>query len=1311
MELSNLTKPLLLIMLITPFLGCDFLGVPEFDISSNLDQEPLVLLLKSRQDVYSEEVSNEVVQALTYTKVPHQTSDLSLISEDFEIPPSIRVIVISSYLISELSKEELDQVTRFVAKGNTLVFLGTVTYDNMAFLQGIRPFADYTSDSTSNGMYFYDNVFPEFKGNAFKAVKETPHKGITKDQFHSKVNIYASASNDPNYPLIIGNKIGLGEVITVNSSALSKKLYRGLIFSTILKGLEGIPYSVANVSTIFLDDFPAPLYNRKLAPIDSEYDVTHAEFVSKIWWPDMQAFADTFDIEYSAMTAFNYNANVVPPFDFSEWEAGTISINGEEVEGSKYLGKNIQSSRHELAYHGYNHFSLWLEDWDNVNFMASSVLAARKKWRNDGLGRLPVTYVPPTNYIDSLGISAILKGMPSIRYMSSLYLGDIKDGGDREFGPEPYASNRLFNYPRVSSGFTMKENSLTDQQSMELVTGIWNHFIHPDDVFQVNQRNEDGFESRNPLELGWKSHPTYKYGLYHLLRKRILFTKKRYPLTRFLSAENGGKLVEDWTNLYVSVTERDSTITVMSEFKPNYVTKSDISNEKHWFTYVTDPNIDLFIDALNAQEISFDSSRIWNGVLMQYASELDSISVPNLKKSYQLDASVLEQEIAKNLKNSIQYQTELNEEFSLLFPEQVYVDTRLEDAIRVYSKNPDDFKAQENLINLSIEFGDILRGITILERKMLTSPLWLEKDIQRLFMFYGWEKLSNQAENFLERLWLAYPIKEVIDVKNYAVSELGLTGVAFETQWFERERELNPNDEEIILRYTRSLENESNWPWIKQELRRLIVLNPFSDSLYAYSLQRSFYFEKTDSITAFVEEFPSRVHPQLDVFANNLALYYAYDLNNYPRALYWANRDPDFDEKIKLDFLSQLNLYGEYQSLSDSLIASSPSDDSLKTRVGTQLYYEGFKDKALEVMYPLFENSIGEGNTSSHKLMNTEISFMSYSDRKKLYKRYPAFFSKKEYDRFYKDYRWFEGTKFSAYGEYQEDNFNNIFARFGTSIELGNRRDATHTFKIEDLYIERSNFNAPSNTNNFIGPGYEFSKKSTDQSLQFKTGGLLFYGVKKILPEIFASLSYSYDSTFTSGSISFGPELTNTAIESNIFYINPQLYREDIWLNDFLVTSLSASGKYYTDSVLEYEIFGRVYLQPIKEKVRIRPIGELSWADASINYLSGTPYFTPDNFFSKGIGLEFRLRRPDNFDYLSLFQVEIMGKHETNDGFFGTGRIQLEHKFKKFWEFKIGSDISTSKTYSSNRFFFSFSYYFKPKPSLEKIKLLRNQNY
>lgn len=1254
-------------------------------------QAPLVMVLKNQPNEFSTSVSNQIIKSLEYTKIPFLTIDLGILTRDFSIPESVRNLIITTDRVQEFSEENIEQLVAFVARGNSIVFTGHVSSQNFSFLQGLTPDSEFSIDSTSVGFTLLDDAFPGMEGSTYNPTGLLPHYGLISSEFDDKVQVLASTATDPDQPFILSNEIGLGEVITINSFVLDQKIYRGIIFATILRGLKGIPYRVANVSTIFLDDFPAPVYNQKLPPIDEEYDVTHAEFVSKIWWPDMKALADSFNISYSAMTAFNYNANVVPPFDFQEWRQGSIVYNQNIVPGSIFLAENIRDSRHELAFHGYNHFSLWEEDWDNINFMISSLQAARKRWRIDNLGPMPTNYVPPTNQIDSLGLEALVRGMPSIQYMSSLYFGDIEYGQGREFDPDPYVPSELFNYPRISSGFTMNPNSLLDQQGMQLLTGIWTHFVHPDDVFQVNQRNEDEFKSRNPLGLGWKSDPEYGYGLYQLLSQRVKFTKNQYPLSRFVTATKGARRTEDWRRSLTNYEENGASLIIRSSYRSNYTQKASDST-KHWFLYVTEDQTSELNSTFNLQEIQHKRSKIWDGYLYQFRTKKDLFFVPNFEKSLYYDRQFVEALVRDQVGNYRQHLVRMDQIAAAFEGDTEWRDTRLEDAVKAWRQNPTNIANQENLISLSIEYGQVSRAITILENRLMQSGDWVQDDIDRLLTYYGWEGMQTRAELFLEQLWEKYQSAQVIALKNQAVTALGLFGESFEQRWRLRELQLAPNDYETLLRYTKAIESQENWPEMKDNLRQLLEMRPQTDSLYAFTVQRSIYYESPDSTMALVEEFPPSAYSQLMPFATNLALMYAFNAGNFQQALFWANNAPNFDEQIKLYWLAELDLDALYKAKAIEMITNNPEDDSLRSFVGTNLIYQGFYEDGYRVLYPLFERGREKG-FAADTLVRNEIGYMSYEGRKDFYKQYPLFFDGEQVDNLQREYRRTEGVRGSVFGEYKDDNFNNTFARGGVSAQIGNRRNNTHTIKTEYLIFADDDAQTDV-TLQYQGAGYEFTHRSEDQQLEFKAGPTILVGEGDLIPEALLSIGYSVDSTYTSVQLTGGAELTSTSLQNNYYQSQLQLYRQDFWFNGNVSTALSANGKYYTNKVFRYGAQGRAYLDLMESKWRVRPLVELGYSDATQSFLSGIPYYTPDQYFSQGIGLDLQFRNPNTFDFQTQLTGEVMGKHERREGLFLTGRIEFQHKFRNFWEISIGSEISTSSIYRSNRIFFSISHYF-----------------
>ncbi|XWN38075.1 MAG: DUF2194 domain-containing protein [Balneola sp.] len=1267
-----------------------------FQKSLNAQNEiaPIVILQNS-SDEFSVEVTVELIEAFKYPEFKYEVIDLD---ESINIPinENTKLLINTTSRITSINDNELNRIIDYLGKGGKMIFFGTVTDERFAYIQGIRAGADYTIDQTVRGIKGVENIFPGFKGMEFYSNFSVPHNRLKKSSFTDQIRVLATAVTDEDYPILFENNIGLGTVLVFNSYVLYEKDYRGLMFSSVIKMLPHIPYRNANVGTIFLDDFPAPLYNTKIEPIATEYDVEQADFVANIWWPDMQKLADSLLITYSAMTAFNYNANIVPPFDYLEWTSATIRRRNRLVKASIYLAQEIAESRHELAFHGYNHFSLLNEEWDsNRSFMESALNSVKKRWRVDDLGELPVTYVPPTNFIDSTGIQALTKAMPSVKIMSSLYLGEKEYGGARGFGPDPY-SDKLFNYPRISSGFNIEGNSVFNQNSMQLLTGIWNHFVHPDDVFQVVQREADAFASRNPDNLGWRTTPDTTISLYHEFLKRLNYTKKQYPFLRLVSADYGAAIAQDWLNADSEYLETDDQYLVNVTTPEEYKSLSEDKDEKYWFMYVRSEDRAAIEKHLSSIVDGYTFSRFWDGYLFHFYSKRNLINIPKPESNFRTSGEIRS---ALALANN-RFTTYLTNPFylgvsSVPVDSEVSIEEQLSDAINTYLQNPKNLEAQEEVIELSIENDEAVRAIQVLEYRLKSTPDWQKRDIDRLVTYYGFESAYTRAENYLEELWRKYGDEKVILLKNRIAEQIGLYSTEFIKRWRLREIEIYGENNETVLAYVNAVESAETWPEIKERLRRLIKKDPQSDSLYAYTIQRSFYYEPADSTIALLEEFPEWSYTQLEEFAVQFANIYGYQIFDYDKALFWAERTDGITNRTKLEWIAQKSELERFYLTSKQYLQNNPGNDSLRVFAGTTLYYLGFKERGYEIMYPLFGKGKNE-DTEAHKLIEEEFKFITYRDKKNLYKRYPNFFSEKEEEIFKTDLRWNEGVRASLFGEYFSDNFDNQSARGGLSIQFGNRLDKSHLFKLEDIYVNdrigNQNFYS-----NFTGVGYEFENRKEDYSRVFRFGPSVFYGDEGILGEAFISYSISYDSTFTALNLSIEPELTRQAIIQDIYKLKGEFYREDPWLKNKFLTTVSGTGQVYTNEVFDYSVTGRGYLQPWGTPFRARLIGELGWQDASKSFPNAEPFFTQDNYLLKGLGFDMRYRNPNDFNYDSLFELELMGKHASSDGYFLTGRANVEHKFKKFWQIKVGTEFSTSSVYQSNRIFFTISHFFNYK--------------
>ncbi|SHF52475.1 hypothetical protein SAMN05443144_109184 [Fodinibius roseus] len=1259
--------------------GCSFQQLEEYLNPGT--REPLALVISNKEDLSSNAIYKQISKTLDYTSIPYFNHDLSVADKPLHISPSVKLAYITTNMVEQLKNDEVELLIRFVAEGHQLIILAPVFDDRIAYLMGLKKNPSYEIDNVAEGYHFHTDIFPGYRGRSLKTLNPYQHRGIKGSEFIKEKNVLATAINDTTYPVITERKIGQGSSIFFNTIQTEEKDYRGLIFSAGLRVLEGYPYRIANASTIFLDDFPAPLYNEKLPPVDEEYDITHAEFVHNVWWPDMKALADSFDISYTALLTFNYNATVVPPFNFDEWEANKFTIGGITQNTSPWLAQDISKSRHELGFHGYNHFSLWLKDWQNEGFMEAALRAARKRWTINNLGTLPQAYVPPTNEIDSVGLASINKAFSEIKYMSSIYNGDVEDGGGREFGPDPYIPS-LFNYPRVTSGFVDNEFSMLSQNSMFLYTGIWTHFIHPDDVFQVMQRAEDNYRSRNPLGLGWHSSKTHNYGLYEVFKQRLERTVRTYPGIRFQTVSQSVPIVRNWLFTQSHYHVIDSTLKISTE-----TTKSGIrqNKEKFWFVYVSDKNRPQFERALLDSETEFAASNIWDGKLYQFLTTSDTLALPVLNTG--AVSAGYEQDIVRILADYRDY--------TGLYGESRWVDTRFEDALSALKGNPTSESLQDTVIALAVEFDSLETAISVLEKRIIHRSNWSAQDIEQLLKFYGWRGQLDRAFSFLEQLWTTFSDHSIIMFKNMMVERYGAPSLDFQKMWAERELVLEPENE-LLLRHMVYLHysNES-WPERKHYIKRLIDLNPRSDTLYKFALDNSIAYDEPQNTLEWLREFPDEVSIQLQPLAASIAYLYANE-GETTRALMWTNKTDQIPNITELEWLLQQKRYHDFITRSEIYMKEQPSNDSLRAYIGLKLIFEHFVEEGYDTLYPLFEQDNAQPQTK--KLVYTEIGYMDFEQKKQFYNTYPSFFPDSLKANLNSTYRQNEGFEIGTSNSFATDNYENEKATLGIYAQWGDRSGATYRFTVEEGIVS-SNILENNELHELHHLNYRYSQSFGGQATQLFISGGTYFDNQKTRPELSAGILFSKPSSFTSTKIQFEPVFTNRSIQLDMNQIRAEIYRDDYWFNNNGVQStLSLSGKWYSNNVLAYEGLFRLYWKmPFSTRLsQLRPLADLSYADATEKFLFAMPYYTPDKILTKGGGMEFSYKNK-LYDPGFSTGISFMAKHNIHDGTFYSGNARLSARINKYWQLSLQGALSTSNIYRYNHVGLNISHIFPKK--------------
>ncbi|MCA0445729.1 MAG: DUF2194 domain-containing protein [Bacteroidetes bacterium] len=1247
-----------LLILTLVFLSCDQ-GTDNFTPVTEEKDNTLLLVIMNSKDELSRGITDNLMKSADYAKFRVKVIDVSLLLTGIEIPESVKEIVITTDQLSKLKDTNFRILVDFAARGGTILIAATSYETRLFYLMGLKPKPDMSLDNKTSGWVFKDNVFPGIDKIEYGKVIAPIHGGFSGRDFLPSTEIILKSLKEPSIPLLTRKKVGNGQVFYLNTSTMNDKVARGLLFSVVLRGLPGIPYPIANTSTIFLDDFPAPLYNTMMHPADKEYSKNHAHFVHDIWWPDTKAMADTFGLAYSAMMAMNYNANNNPPFPYSEWENGKIIENGTVENGSVNLARDVAGSRHELGFHGYNHFSFMQRDWPNPEFLAMAIQSVEKRWILDGLGVMPSTFVPPTNEADSASIPILARQMSSLKVFSSLYLGDLKEGGNREFDPEPYHP-QFFDYPRITSGYLFEDESRYNQEGMYILTGIWTHFVHPDDVFQELQRDEDQFVSRNGEGLWWKNTPGNPKNLYGEFRKRIVDIKSRFPLIRFLPARDAAPIVKNWRNMKLAVQPMDSVnrFHILSENKEDF-----------YGMFVTKDDTSQIFKKLREFAPGFHFEKHWDGFWVMMKTESKRFDLPELHKIHKVDPTAV---LTAQNQASAEFK-KYSQDFTV---NSTWKDTRLADALNSLKKGKNDPNNTENIISLSVEFGQLQHALDLLRTKLLSLNGWIEKDAERYTTYTQWENKTDELWSLAEMRWAKFPTDSTLKLVDYFDSRSPQIDPVVRKRWLLRKLSVYPDSLALKSAYSAENQEEDSWPKTKAFLIELIANHPQSDSLYRYALQRSFWYDKPAESFSWFLSFPAHSHPQLIPLAEEIALLYAWSGNNKTLALAWAGKARNFEIVTYLDWLRESNRMAEYIKTADQYFTRHPDDDSLEYRVATHLLESGFYKQSLK----RYQSIPSENVTQTQQLQyRQKLDQVYWKYLFPLKTDYASVFSEEKRSELREEELKINGVYAEAGLTWIGDNFKNEEWLWKSKVTWGDRRTFVHGIGADWISV-KSVISTETIQDAYYRVSYqptwilEESRKWLDMK-----GGIATNGAK-IYPEVTLSFNRAKgDTLFYVLKTNFEPEYIQTAIRSNIYVADLEGYGELKVFSSHLLTG-GSKLEWYTDNNWVSTLTSRYLFSPdTLVGLSWRPLLDAGWLNSGKIYASAQPYWTPDNWLIAGAGL--RIER--GWEYWSVFS-EILMKSSNRQGAF------LEASLRMGWEpfprfaISAGTELSTSRLYRSN---------------------------
>jgi hypothetical protein len=1266
----------------------------------NLSSQPIIQFIYDPNSKTSKFYNQEIRKVCDYTKLPFHSLNISTWNSTLRIAPTTRIIIV--YDTKKLNNASVDVLINFVSNGGTLFIPFANEDKRMAFLLGFKPEAEYGTDANAAGFYFNTPFLPNMKGKT--AAKGSKLYGFAGQNFSSKIKILATAENNPRYPTIVENEIGSGKVILFNTSGDFSKVDRGLIFSGVLKGLEGIPYPIANTSTIFLDDFPSPQYDIIAEPIKSEMNITTSDFVQKIWWPDMRELAKEFKIPYAAMLTFDYRNKIVPPFTLDQWNSKKIttkSKNKDKVESlPDWLVNDVKKNGHELAFHGYNHVSLLKELWKNPKFIETSMGTIKKKWNLSNYGALPVTYVPPSNDIDRLGLKELHKSLPSIKYMCSLYIGNLEEGGDREFDYDPFEKN-FFDYPRISSGFNISDEEKYTIQSMYLYTGIWTHFVHPDDVYQIPataDKRAAGYSLRNQSNLGWRKTAKSDKALFPEFKSFIKQLITTYPQLRFVNGDLGGSLVMNWRASRFSHNSEKGLYTVKE-------INGQESAKKYWFMYCSPRNMEKVDAQLKSQSILFSKTPFIDGYLYSIYSNKSKLTVVDLL--YKSPKERVRQVAITNL---------VKADFA-----QFNIDVK---KFLMGNDWEDNYEK-----NLKIE-------MEALKNKMLSGVEIDSKDWNRYADYMASENRGGEVWKLYEDFVTKNPSKNNILYSGELDKIIEYKDEVAHEKWLSEQIKVSPEDKKLLKAYIENFDTEYNREKIKNALKTLARIEQSTDNYKKY-LKHLLEYYPEEAIVELENKQPSNDFADL---ATAIVWLYA-DNAEYKKAIDWTEFSTEIDFVTKMNWYISAGLSDELEPVYKKYIAQHPEDEIATVLMSSVYHVQGrFKDAWV------LANSLSNiyEKEDLRKTLNIDVVFESMDLQQDLIANHSELFYPDVLKKLIKDIRLAKGN-FIDFNSYLETNQENpSFQRNLISYNMFDKKGFLHSAGISyskyyELQTTRKNYE-DNVDNNTVGVEYKITSPTKESKPLYWSRARVEIDKKSNQYYQFgAGISSSKERNFRSAEINIFPVETAPALNQEIYQMQLNMY-QDFYIGKSINTSIAFEGNYYTEGLLARDTIGPpinpnrmmsplrnyrkiftdlgngvtqvddiddgydaaltlrlMWDKGVEKKSKFVPYAESQVAYGSRDLSIGYPYWIIKERLYGGGGVAWEFKT-------ATFTSRIEGGlfADTFADYFGRLTAQLSYQLYDFTALTFSAEIFQQSTFYSNAIQFGIKHNFKKKYSKKK---------
>ncbi|WP_438446799.1 DUF2194 domain-containing protein [Gorillibacterium sp. sgz5001074] len=541
------------------------------------------LLVYNPEDEVSNQLKENVVQVLHYMKKTYDAVDIRSVPDP--VPPSYRSAIVTTSDWGRITG--LKSLENYVFEGGHVFFaMRPEVEDTLYEIYRKLGITSFGLPYTSKEVFFHTNVLFRAAGDRF--IDDFLSNSALSLILDGNCRVHATTTNDT--PLLWDADYGDGRFMVFNGTILQSKMNRGILAGalSLLNQEQAFIYPVMNMKLAYIDDFPAPFPEGTDPVLKEQYGRDIRRFFREIWWPDIMKAAARFDVKYTGVLIETYNNKVAPPFD----------AQGSDSSGLILYGRELLKNGGEIGIHGYNHQSLETEPakshtlgyqpWANGRDMQEALSEVYRYSKGVFPKYTFRTYVPPSNILSQEGRAAIKTAFPDLKIISSVYHEDYRNlAYVQEF---KVASDGMFELPRVTSGYEFDANKQWLLMNAITSIGVYSHFIHPDDLFDVNRNGNKSWKelSKEYEDLlaftnqryGWLKPLTASSGAYELgkyVTSSVAFKQDKEHIEGFIEGFHGGmdfilrtdRKIGKLTNC--SVTHIDEDVYLVHANKANFV--------------------------------------------------------------------------------------------------------------------------------------------------------------------------------------------------------------------------------------------------------------------------------------------------------------------------------------------------------------------------------------------------------------------------------------------------------------------------------------------------------------------------------------------------------------------------------------------------------------------------------------------------------------------------------------------------------------------------------------------------------------------